>query len=155
MEKKRCPKCEIDKSLDCFHKCKIKPGGLQTYCKDCHKATYNDLKLRGKIKIDYKQLRLAKFKFRAKEQNIPFNLTIEDMDAPEYCPILGCKLIDGLNGKENSYSPSLDRIVPELGYVKGNVMWMSRKANTMKNNATEEELVAFCKFFTNKLNNNE
>jgi hypothetical protein len=40
-------------------------------------------------------------------------------------------------------SPSLDKIDPEKGYVKGNVMWMSQLANAMKNNATKEELKQF------------
>ena len=40
-------------------------------------------------------------------------------------------------------SPSLDRIIPELGYVPGNVQVISHQANTMKSNATLKELKAF------------
>ena len=35
---------------------------------------------------------------------------------------------------------SLDCIIPELGYVPGNVAVISRRANTIKNDATIEEL---------------
>ena len=36
-------------------------------------------------------------------------------------------------------SPSLDRIVPELGYVKGNIRVISNRANHLKSDATLEE----------------
>jgi hypothetical protein len=37
-------------------------------------------------------------------------------------------------------SPALDRIVPHLGYVPGNVVVVSHRANFIKNNATVDEL---------------
>ena len=42
-------------------------------------------------------------------------------------------------GDSNS-SPSIDRIVPELGYVEGNVAWISKKANTLKLNRSPQML---------------
>jgi hypothetical protein len=49
-------------------------------------------------------------------------------------------------GKFDSCSPSLDRIVPELGYVKGNVRVISDRANRIKRDATLEELRAIVKY---------
>ncbi len=43
-------------------------------------------------------------------------------------------------GKLYDDSPSLDKIIPKLGYVKGNVWVVSNKANRIKSNATIEEL---------------
>lgn len=34
----------------------------------------------------------------------------------------------------------LDRLIPDKGYVKGNVHWISRRANRIKSDATVEEL---------------
>jgi hypothetical protein len=43
-------------------------------------------------------------------------------------------------------SPSLDRIDNSKGYVKGNVAVISFRANTLKNNATADELRAIANF---------
>jgi hypothetical protein len=43
-------------------------------------------------------------------------------------------------GQVHDGSPTLDRIDNAKGYVKGNVCVISKKANTMKNNATPEEV---------------
>jgi hypothetical protein len=42
----------------------------------------------------------------------------------------------------NPFRPSIDRVVPELGYVKGNLAFISMKANTIKQDVTEKELYA-------------
>ena len=49
----------------------------------------------------------------------------------------------GRYAKENRREkPSLDRIIPELGYIKGNVVFISNWANIIKQDATEKELYA-------------
>jgi len=58
------------------------------------------------------------------------------------CPILGIPLIPGI-GAQSPNSPSLDRIIPSLGYVKGNIAVISYRANAMKNDATIDELESF------------
>jgi hypothetical protein len=78
-------------------------------------------------------------KHRAKKQGVPFNIEICDIDIPEYCPILGLKLAQS-EGKTSGCSPSLDKIVPSKGYVKGNIQIISWKANSLKKDATLEEL---------------
>ena len=43
-------------------------------------------------------------------------------------------------GGNKRESPSLDRFIPEDGYIKGNVVWISGKANSMKSDASIEEV---------------
>jgi len=49
-------------------------------------------------------------------------------------------------GKSKASSPSLDKIIPSLGYVVGNVQWLSKKANGMKQDASFQELEKFAKW---------
>jgi hypothetical protein len=92
-------------------------------------------------------------KYRSKRTGTPFSISVADVELPARCPILGLPLIAksgrGPGGWANS--PSLDRIVPELGYVKGNVQVISLRANMLKNNGTLEELVAIGKFAERRL----
>lgn len=82
---------------------------------------------------------LSSAKSRAKKKNIPFNLDITDIQIPKYCPILGIELKRNNNRENRDCSPSLDRIIPEKGYTKGNVWVISQKANFMKGNGNPEE----------------
>ncbi len=75
-----------------------------------------------------------------KERNIPFEITAKDITPlPDSCPILGIPLFFG-DGVFGPNSPTIDRIDSNRGYEKGNVMVISHRANTLKSNATVEEL---------------
>lgn len=77
---------------------------------------------------------------RAKKKDLPFDLTVNDVTMPESCPVLGIPLFSGTEGSQCDNSPTLDRIIPELGYVRGNVIVVSAKANRIKNDATVTEI---------------
>ena len=78
-------------------------------------------------------------KRRAKRYGLPFDVTLADITVPDVCPVLGIALAVN-DGRCGPNSPTLDRIVPALGYVKGNVIVISHRANTMKSDATLDEL---------------
>ena len=48
-------------------------------------------------------------------------------------------------------SPSLDKIIPELGYVKGNVRVISFKANKYKNDMDRETVQKILDYMDGKL----
>ncbi len=85
---------------------------------------------------------LIQAKRRAKIKNLDFNLDINDVIVPYYCPLLKIKINMSATVKDLT-GPSLDRIIPKLGYIKGNVRVISKKANMMKLNCSLEELETF------------
>lgn len=80
----------------------------------------------------------------AKRRGVAINLCAADLEPlPLRCPILGLALDYGYRTKGGRWqlnSPSVDRIDPSRGYVRGNVQILSMRANMLKSNATTEEL---------------
>lgn len=124
-----------------------------TVCKSCiriQSRTYylnNRARINELVRAAYpKKLArnmLDRAKRRAEEKNLEFNLEITDINIPERCPVFNKEFIIGSN---NNFSPSLDRIDNTKGYIKGNVQVISRKANTIKSNATPEEVMLVARF---------
>jgi hypothetical protein len=81
---------------------------------------------------------LRKAKERSKDLGLPFVIVESDIVIPEFCPILGIPLKIG-ERKRHDGSPTLDRIIPELGYVPGNIAVISWKANMIKSVGTADE----------------
>jgi len=86
---------------------------------------------------------------RAKAKNLPFNITEEYVKSitPKdmICPALGIKMNTSVEDLDSK--PSLDRLVPEKGYVKGNVIVVSFRVNRIKTDATPEELMKVAIFY--------
>ena len=144
---KKCNRCLTEKEDSCFPKDKER---LYSLCKDCKNAAKREWYSNGgnkwessykKYVKDFKTEKylLKKAQVRAKNKNIPIDITVDDIIIPECCPILGIKLFSGINIACDN-SPTIDRIKPELGYVKGNIQVLSYRANMLKSNATIEEL---------------
>jgi hypothetical protein len=86
----------------------------------------------------------SKARIRARKLGLPFDILPSDVVIPEMCPLLEIK-IQVQKGTSSGNSPTLDKIIPHLGYVKGNVWVISKKANQIKTNATFLELKTFFK----------
>jgi len=82
---------------------------------------------------------LNELRRNAKKRNQPFDLTKADFSPlPSHCPVLGVEL--DYSGAGGPNAASIDRTDCKQGYVRGNVVIMSRRANTLKNDASPEEL---------------
>lgn len=82
---------------------------------------------------------------KRKHGDIHFNLSVEDIIIPDECPYLNVPLEKNAMLSDSPFYISVDRIDSNKGYVKGNVQIISRLANTMKNNATPDQLITFAK----------
>jgi hypothetical protein len=90
----------------------------------------------------HKWIMLQGAKARAKKKSLPFSITLEDIpEIPERCPILGIPLKRRIGRGHSDNSPSLDRIIPEKGYVPNNIQIISQRANEIKSDATPLELM--------------
>lgn len=85
---------------------------------------------------------------RAKRNEIEFDLTPEDIQIPDVCPVLGIPIdIDTQgHGKTLDNAPSVDRIDPNKGYTKDNIIVVSWRANNLKANGTIEEFEKLLKW---------
>jgi hypothetical protein len=96
---------------------------------------------------------MCKAKDRSKNKNLAFDLDLEYLlsIATDECPVFGTKFIWGRHqGERHRQTPSLDRVIPEYGYVKGNVVFISMWANMIKADATEKELYAVADWLHDK-----
>jgi len=84
------------------------------------------------------QYLLRRARGNANKLNLPCDLTIDDIVLPACCPILGISLFFS-DDKPADNTPSVDRIDPTKGYMKGNIVVVSWRANRIKNNGTPEE----------------
>ena len=82
---------------------------------------------------------------RARFSGFECSIKISDIHVPEYCPILGIRLVVNENfGGDDS--PTLDRVNVNKGYIKGNICVISSRANRIKNDATRGEVEAVLRY---------
>ena len=106
-------------------------------CQSCN-AAYMRSYLRGRRLQKPTYPLVERARSRALKANLPFNLRRQSIVIPVSCPVLGIPLKLGATRSANS--ASLDRIVPSLGYVEGNVRVISDRANRLKADLSLEEL---------------
>lgn len=93
---------------------------------------------------------------RAIRDKLDFNLTQEYLEsiATDECPIFKIKFEWGISGmgkgKHRDNTPTLDRIIPEKGYVVGNVAFLSHRANRIKDEGSMQEHYAIADWIWEK-----
>lgn len=142
-------KCQI---MYCNRKMRFKGLCVKHYHEERNARLSKEIYAKNKAK-GYDKMWLVSLRSRAKKNNLPFNLTQEDLVFPPFCPILGIPMYHN-DRIPTDNSPSVDRIIPKLGYVKGNVQVISHRANKIKHNATYRELLAVGEYVKNLVENN-
>jgi len=98
---------------------------------------------------------VCEIKRKCKNNNIDFNISKDYLKSiypkNNKCSLLNIELIKGKGTEDNH--PTLDRIIPKKGYVEGNVMFVSRRANTIKNNLSLNEMILLLSNWKTKLIN--
>ena len=141
-----CRICGVPKPLSDFHKDAAKKFGRRYECKQCtgdarRSPAGREKQAAHKRKVQRKDCRksmLQSARHRAKRDGLPCTIGLSDIVLTECCPIFGVRLAVS-DGHPAPTSPSLDKLVPELGYVPDNVWIISHRANKMKNDGTPGE----------------
>lgn len=130
------------------------------YCgKECS-AKFKQEKLSNKIEESYKFrcTRILKTaSYRSRKLKVSFNLDLEYLinlwEEQDGCCSISGRVFD--ERKPSAYrqpwanAPSLDRIEPVKGYVKGNVRFVCYQVNTALHSFGEESLISLCKDILN------
>lgn len=128
---KRCSACREVKVFEEFYPgYSRKRGVVYNQCKTCSRP-------RGAF---------ASAKRRAQRAGVPFEITLADVVSPERCPCCDVAMIRGTIA-ESMTSPSIDRIIPRLGYTKVNTVVVCKRCNTAKSNLAPRELYRVAEFF--------
>lgn len=159
--------CDRIKPIEDFLRDKQQKKGYRNQCKAClrpisrQRARDNKDGVNRRMRVFRNTIKgatttsLNAAKGRARLGNLPFNLDLKYIrDIWERqggkCALTGEDFV--LKGGWSA--PSLDKIDPEKGYIKGNVQWLSQRVNLLKSNMTNEELLEICKLIVNTLERN-
>lgn len=162
----KCNRCKVEKSKSEFDVGNLKCKDCAEYCLSYYRknrkasierakksqnkdrqrtnAYKRDLMRRNPVNYMY-----GAIKSKCKKYDIPFDLEKSDIVIPKFCPVLGIEMHISDENASGS-SPSVDRIDPCKGYVKNNIHIISHKANTIKSNASLEELQKVVDFLKRK-----
>ncbi len=98
-------------------------------------------------KVAYFTWKLQQVAQSAKKRGKEFDLRVADLQLPDNCPVLRIPLDYGTPAKNFEATPSIDRIDNTKGYVAGNVLVISTRANTLKRDASRDELEKAARFW--------
>lgn len=118
-----CNECHEEKDLEkSFYKCNGYAGGYRPKCKDCMRKYNNGSWAKytkaWKSKNPCKSL-LSNVRSRARANSIPFNLDIDWVTEKyelTHCEVTGLPFSDQFG----PFCRSIDRVIPEIGYIKEN-----------------------------------
>jgi len=92
---------------------------------------------------------------RTKNRNHEVTITLEDLlkqwiFQKGKCVYTGVNLIHPirLNGESYIYTASLDRIDSSVGYIPGNIQFISVTSNMAKNKMSHDDMLLFCKLIS-------
>jgi len=162
-EEVKCQSCGVVFKKDCSEVRRNNKLGVGHYCsRSCVRIgrVSNKLGNPKNLKPDnskdkYTGLRehLSRIKKRGKE----INIDLDDLytiwtNQNGVCPYTGVQLLHPKDSKNKPilYKASLDRIDSSLGYVKGNIQFVSAAANYAKGSMSHEEMIEFCKLVCEK-----
>ena len=138
-----CLTCKQEKPLNDMS---VQRAGPSKICKPCKNKKQKEYYEKQKFCFPFKTF-LQNLKGRCDKADIPMNLTTEHLQNiwSGMCPVFGFELQwEYDQSKDNT--AELDRQFPDKGYVIGNVSWISRRANRLKQDSSREDLLKILEY---------
>lgn len=150
---KICQSCDIEKLESDFPIRKDKKGILRPYCNECAKNI-------AKARYEYHRKnnpflhKSTRARSRSQYLKVPYDLDKNYLESiwTGICPVFGIEIFINEKNRVDESAAELDRFIPELGYTKGNVTFLSRRANRLKNCASLQELESLVNWMKNNEN---
>jgi len=141
-----CTVCKEEKDFSNFHKNKQNSHGYENRCKVCRKDIASK-----RYKANWFHQTVILKKSYCTTNDIPFDLDTEYLESiyKGVCPVFNKPFVQ--HDKTDSMSPALDRVDPGKGYTKGNVQYISARANRIKYDATVDELQSVLSYMLDTL----
>lgn len=147
---KVCSKCKEEKPASDFSPRSDRPIGLYSCCKRCKAASrskrYHERKREDPVAA-WVRGAANNAKDRARRTGTPYELSKKEVrkaldHCRRKCAYCG-KALDFQCSLDNRWdAPSLDKVVPRLGYVPSNIVVCCYRCNAVKNDASPQELRA-------------
>lgn len=107
----------------------------------------------GEISGNYWYNHVLRERKTSKRNKLEVSITIEEgwelfLKQNRKCALSGLELTFPNGWKDKSYNASLDRIDSSKGYVKGNVQWVHKDVNIIKNKFNQDYFLSLCKLIT-------
>jgi len=134
----------------------IKKGGT----KACNRCYGKQSRIDSYAYKDTNKAVWSRMMSHAYERGIEFNIKIEDLyemliKQDKKCKFSGLPISLDCNSNGDKRTASLDRIDKNKPYEKGNVQWVHKKINFMKNSLSDEEFLEMCKLVVENQNKAE
>ena len=138
-------KCECGKTSE------VVSGNLKTGKTQSCGCSHNRKNITSARWTGYKKIPgsyLCKIKAGAKQRNLNFDVSINYLwnlfvTQSECCAYSAMSLTFG--DENNAQTASLDRINSKIGYIEGNLQWVHKDINLMKNKFSDDYFLELCR----------
>lgn len=136
-----CKKCASEYAIK-FRE--AHPGYTSRAAAEARKLAKSELLKYSPLERSFSAARICDAKARAAKKGVPFDIDTLYMLSiyTGICALTGLPLV---MEKGSLDIASIDRIVPEKGYTKGNVRWVSWKVNRAKGEMSDSDLISLCR----------
>jgi len=149
----KCSICERIKDISLFPFVDKNKRYRQSFCSVCMATK---IRKRNKSNINfYLNKKLTTMQSRSSKKLVDFeidkNYVIYLFEKQNYKCFYSDNSLDWQSDGVRTDSPSIDKIIPDLGYIKGNVVITINKINTVKNNLNLDEIRKYMPFWYNRI----